>query len=87
MIIKNKPFERQHIEKKRDTFTVSLNDDERKLLEECKHILEQSKDSTALKMLAWYGAKALQSQETKYLLEMIYANKRKNKRVGIVDFE
>ena len=41
MLKNDKPFTRYHEEKKRDTFTVALNKDERILLEESKDILEQ----------------------------------------------
>ena len=87
MTIEQQPFTRYHEEKKRDTFTVALNDDERKILEECKDIIEQKKDSTALKQLAWIGAKVLHEEKITYILGAIFKNKRKNARIGIVDFE
>ena len=87
MTIEQQPFTRYNEEKKEDTFTCKLNADERKLLEECKEILEQEKDSTCLKQMAWFGAKVLREDKTRYLLETIFDNKRKNKRLGIVTYE
>jgi len=85
----NEPFKRYHEEKKEDTFTVKLNKEgsERELLNKCKKILEQKKDSTSLKQLAWIGAKVLLEPKTEYILSSIFKNKRNNKRSGIADFE
>lgn len=87
MVIKQEPFTAYHEEKKNDTFTIWLNKEERKLLEQAKKVLEQSKDSTAIKQLAWIGAKLIGEEKIGYLLGAIYSNKRKNKRLGIPDFE
>jgi len=85
-LIRNKPFERQHEEKKEDTFTVKLNTLERTEFNTWKTILQQEKDSTALKQLASIGAKVLQKKKTIRILELVMNNYRKNKRIGIVDF-
>lgn len=74
-------------DKKTDSFTVWLNSQERELLNECKKIIEQPKDSTALKILAQIGAKTIREPKTSYILETLFKNKRKNKRLGIVEFE
>ena len=87
MPIKQEPFTRYNEEKKNDTFTIWLNKEERELLEESKKILEQPKDSTALKTLAWIGAKTIGTEKTSYILGVVFDNKRKNKRLGIIDFE
>lgn len=83
------PFIRKTLEeeKRRDTFTVAVNEEERELLEKMKIVLEQPKDSTALKSLAWIGAKTLQEDKINYILGTVYANKRKNKRLGIIEYE
>ena len=81
------PFTRYHEEKKRDTFTVALNQEERELLEKCKKIIEQKKDSTALKQLAWIGAKVIHEEKIAYILGTLFKNKRNNQRIGIVEFE
>lgn len=87
MAIKKKPFRRYNEEKKNDTFTVWLNDQEREVLDKAKKIIEQPKDSTALKQLAWIGAKIIGRPEMSYVLGTIFSNKRKNERLGIVEFE
>jgi hypothetical protein len=86
----SRPFYRKHLVeegKDKDVITIWLNPDERKMLEEAKRILEQEKDSTAFKQLALLGFKTIRSEETEYLLALVFANKRKNKRLGIPDFE
>jgi hypothetical protein len=83
----NDSFMRKNLEKKKDTFNVHVNEEERELLNACKLIIEQQKDSTALKTLAWIGAKVLHEDKTKYLIGILFKNKRNNKRLGIVDFD
>ena len=87
MVIEKTPFRRVHEEKQQDTLTVKLNSEERKVLDEAKGVIEQPKDSTALKQLAWIGAKVIQGSQTGYVLETVFKNKRKNRRTGIIDFE
>ena len=89
MTLQNMPFVSTTLDedKKVDSFTVRVNDEERKLLEDCKKILEQPKDSSALKQLAWLGAKVLHDDLTAYTLGVVFRNKRNNKRLGIIEFE
>lgn len=84
------PFRKYRLDeegKKQDSFTIWLNKEEREILEKSKVILEQPKDSTALKTLAWIGAKTIGDEKIGFILGMIFKNKRKNKRLGIVEFE
>ena len=84
------PFRKMHLDEEGkgiDTFNVWLNKEDREMLNKAKILLQQSKDSTALKILAWIGAKTLGDEKTAYILEMVMSNKRKNKRLNIVDFE
>jgi len=88
MTLEKKPFVKYDLEdNKIDVVTVKFNKEEREALEESKKIIEQSKDSTALKTLAWIGAKVIREAKTKYLIESIFKNKRNNVRSGIADFE
>lgn len=89
MGLEQKPFVRYNEKKKEETFTVKLSKDgsERELLNKCKKVIEQKKDSTALKTLAWIGAKVLLEEKTKYIIETLFLNKRKNKRNGILEFD
>jgi hypothetical protein len=89
MAIEQTPFRRYHEEKQQDTFTIKLSKDgkERALLEKCKRIIEQKKDSTTLKTLAWLGAKVLLEEKTAYIINTLFKNKRNNARSNIIDFE
>lgn len=75
-----------HVKPERDIIPVRLNDEERELLKKAKEILEQPKDSTAIKQLAMIGYFVIQRPETSELLGIVFANKRKNKRTGIVEY-
>lgn len=88
-MIEQQPFTRTKLdeEKREDVFAVKLNEQERALLEKMKGVIEQEKDSTALKQLAWIGTKVLLEDKTAYILETIFENKRKNKRIGVQQFE
>jgi len=89
MSIEQQPFVRYHEQKKDDSFAVKLSKDgsERQLLNRCKIILEQTKDSTALKQLAWIGAEVILDKKIARIIDSVMNNKRKNKRLGIVDFD
>ncbi|MDO9578999.1 MAG: hypothetical protein Q7J06_00280 [Bacteroidales bacterium] len=87
MTLKQEPFHRYHLEKKSDTFTIKLNEQERKELEEWKHLLQQEKDSTCFKQMAKIGAEVLREQKIKLINETVLGNYRKNKRLGIVTFD
>ncbi len=86
-MLKQKPFVKYNLEKKTDTFTVKLNTEERKEFDSFKQKINQEKDSTAIKQLAWIGAKVILEEKTSYILQVVFDNKRKNKRLGIIDFE
>ena len=87
MTIIKEPFTRYHEEKKVDSFTVRLNEEERSTLEKCKQIIQQPKDSSCLKALAWIGAKVIHEEKTAMLLATIFKNKKNNKRNGISEFD
>lgn len=90
MALNQEPFRKYNLDeegKKVDAFTVRLNEEERLQLEKDKKIIQQTKDSTAIKQLASIGSKVIHSQNIKEILEVIIGNKRKNKRQNIVDFE
>ncbi len=87
MGIKKEPFVRYNLEKTRDVITISLNAEERKNLEEWKHLIQQEKDGTAFKQLAGLGAKVLQQPIQKLILSTVLNNYRKNKRLGVITFD
>ena len=70
-----------------DTFTVKLNKEERTQFDSFKQTIQQEKDSTAIKQLAWIGAEVLLDKKTKQIMATILNNYRKNKRMGIVTFD
>ncbi len=82
-MIERQPFTKYNLDKKQDTFTVRMNDKERKVLEEIKKTFDIKSDSKALKQLAFVGFKSVTSafgnDFLKYLLN-------KN-RVKLTDFE
>ena len=82
-----KPFVRMHEDKKGDTFNVRLSPKERLEFDKAKYLVQQEKDSTAIKDLARIGAKVLQEEKTKMILDVVLNNYRKNKSGGIVTFD
>lgn len=86
-LIQEEKFRRKGDEKTADIVTVWLNKEERAVLESSKYILEQLKDGTAIKQLMIIGAKQLGTEQMTYILATIYSNKRKNKRLGIAEYE
>jgi hypothetical protein len=87
MTLEQEPFRKYNEDSKTDAFTVRLNKAERERLEQDKKILQQSKDSTALKQLAWIGHNVIHDNFTGAVLETVFKNKRKNERTGIYDFD
>lgn len=91
MSLEKAPFRRYNLDedKKQDVFTVRLGDDlSREDLETGKKIIEQERDSTAIKQLALIGlANVIHDQKTRALLAILFKNKRNNKRQGIVTFD
>ena len=71
----------------KDSFTIRLNKEERIQLDKDKALIEQPKDSTALKTLARIGSKVIHEEKITYILDQIIGNKRRNKRTGNVEFE
>ncbi len=87
-MIKKRPFTRYNLDKERDTFTVGMDEVfTREAFDKWKYLLQQGKDSTAIKQLAIIGAEYLQRPENKRILEAVLNNYRRNKRLGIVTFD
>lgn len=89
MTIQKNPFVSYDLEKnaKGRIFTIRLNPEERKLLDQDKRILQQEKDSTALKQLAEIGHFVLHYTSAGKILRLFQDNKRRNKRIGILEVE
>lgn len=85
MTLDQQPF-RQYKDKaeKLDIISVRLNVKERAILESCKGVIMQERDSTALKILADIGSYVvLHDQLTHYLIGRLFKNKANNQRLGI----
>lgn len=90
MPIERVPFRKYNLDeegKKVDSFTIRLNIEERHQLKEDKKLLEQPKDSTAMKQLATIGSIVIHDKKMREILGVVLGNRRRNKRLGIVDFE
>jgi len=87
MTIKKEPFRRYQEGKSADVITIKMNAEERREFEGWKYLLQQSKDSTAFKQLAKIGSQVLQEEKVKAINQVVMNNYRKNKRLGIVDFD
>lgn len=84
MVLEKEPFRKYNLEEtKADVFTIRLNLEEREVLNRCKRLIEQPKDSTALKTLAWIGAKVIHDPKMMYVIQTLFKNKRNNERSGI----
>lgn len=80
--------EEERASDKFEVLPVRINPEERIILNKAKLILQQEKDSTALKQLALIGYEfVLQDQKTIKILDYIINNKRRNQRIGIIETE
>ena len=90
-MLEKPPFTKMHLDeeerKHTDTLNIRFNKEERKQFEDDQQILEQSKDSTAFKQLAAIGSIVLHDKKIAKILAVTTGNTRRNKRLGIVDFE
>ena len=92
MGLEKKPFVPYREEEERDldiskVIPVRLNIDERTRLNASKTILQQSKDSTALKTLADIGYHVLHDTLTGQIIATILKNEERNKRSGVGEVE
>lgn len=82
-IVHNTPFVKRNLGEATDTFTLRLNPEERRLLDEDKRILRQPKDSTAMKQLAEIGHIVIHDTFFGHALRIVIENKRRTERLGI----
>lgn len=90
MPIEHTPFVAKTLTEDRDqtqeVVSLKLNREERDLLNRCKLILHQEKDGTAIKQLMQLGSQVLHDPKTGLLINTIFENNRRNKRLGIGTF-
>lgn len=87
MVIEKKAFisyDEDSDKKRRDIITVSLNDLNREQLEWAKRLMQQPKDGTALKTLAFsVGTKVLQGDSPYVIIAELFKNMQRNNRTGV----
>ena len=76
-----------HVQRKKDFINLRLNNEEWLQLDRNKKILNQPKDSTAVKQLVAIATKVIHDKKIMEIVELITENKRKNKRTGIIEYE
>ncbi len=86
-MIEKEPFRKYNLEKSSDTFNVRFNEEERLMFEADKKLLNQVKDSTAMKQCWQIARIVLHEQKMSDILDVVFKNKQRNKRLGIVDFD
>lgn len=67
--------------------TLKLNLEEQAQLVKDKRFIEQSKSGTAIKQLWKIGSKVVLDPKMQEIITTIIGNRRKNKHIGVVDFE
>jgi len=80
-------LEEEKAEEKRKIFTISLNLEEYKQLQEDMKELKQPKDSTCIKQLWKIGRIVLHDNQTGLILKTILGNSIRNERIGISEVE
>jgi len=83
-----KPFIRTKLEINKETFNVRITDDMKTWFEEAKKIIQQPKNSTAIKQLAELGYYiVLHDEKIKKILATVLGNSKRNQRTGITESE
>ena len=70
-----------------DVISIKLNDEWKEVLAELQILLEQEKTSTIIKQSLLITTKVLNQDLQQTILGVVFENKRKNKRLGIIEFE
>lgn len=92
MLERNKPFEPQRLEEERkkdsgEVITIRLNAEEREMLNDCKKVIQQAKDGSAIKSMMRIGAFVIHSKKIRFIIDTLFLNKKRNWRTGISEFE
>lgn len=88
-LIKDAPFQPQRTEEERSqdkgrVFTIRLNEEEARQLEEVMAFFQQPKDSTAYKQMFKIGyINVIHDEKIKQILATVLENRRKNWRTGV----
>lgn len=91
MEVEKPPFTPTKLESERDdnyrVISVKFNKDELAELNKAMVLLQQEKESTAIKQCMKLGFKVVLDQKNAMLLEILAGNLRRNERLGIVAVE
>ena len=92
MTIEKKPFKNYTLDEDKQkkgfiTISIKLNIDEQAQLVKDKQKIQQVKDGTAIKQLWSIGSKVIHDKKIGEYINIVLENKRKNKRLGISDFD
>ncbi len=92
MAIIKKPFVNYSLDEDKQkkgfvTISIKLNIDEQAQLVKDKQKIRQVKDGTAIKQLWSIGSKVIHDEKIGEYINVVLENKRKNKRLGISDFD
>jgi urease gamma subunit len=90
MPLEKKPFRKYNLDeddKKFRVISLKLNKDEQDQLAVDKKIINQTKDGTAIKQLMMIGSEVIHDKKIAAYIKIVLDNKRRNKRLGIVDFD
>ena len=85
--IQEKKFQQKDYIKNDEVISLKFNQEYQDLVKRCQMVLEQPKRGTAIKQMLLIGAKVLLDDKMTEILSIIYSNKRKYKRLGIIEFE
>ena len=88
----DQPFVRQTLDEERDdkdiTFTTRNTPSDAAWFEHAKRLIQQPKNSTAIKQLARLGYEhVLHDKKIMEMLDMVVGNSRRNQRTGITESE
>ena len=82
------PFQKEYLEdSSSDVIALRLNSEDREMLNNAKLVMKQQKDSTAIKQLARLGSNVLHDPKTLFILDTIFNNERRNRRIGIDEID
>ena len=87
-MIEKKKFRDYDSKDKADIVPLRFNSQERRGLDDAKHLIKQPKDSTAIKQLMNIAISyVLHDKKTRDILDIVINNARKNARTGVIDTE
>ena len=90
VLVSEKPFEPKKLEEDRGrerVISVWLSPEDQRMLKFAQGIIEQERESTAIKQLMRLGIGLVGEPKTAGILDIVFKNKRNNARQGIAEFD